>query len=209
MGKALVQIPTQKRPLPIERDKPVRALFMKFHFIPPWQPFKQWLWGNVPPRMSNNSQDQQLFCVTNTLIKRVKVFLPESIKDCFMKDTCKQEQNKAQTKVFCTKDATFVSYHNQFPLCATAKDQQKHVHRVNLVLLRQFTLQLWNTVIHDNTGTWVKQYCVLYFIIKVIANTVEWISRTGSTYIQQTLFSVMASSIFIVFRWTYGPSTKL
>lgn len=34
-GEALVQIPTQRQPLPIERDKPVRALFMKFHFIPP------------------------------------------------------------------------------------------------------------------------------------------------------------------------------
>lgn len=41
--EALVQIPAEKRSLPIGRDKPVRALFMKFHFIPQWQPFKQWL----------------------------------------------------------------------------------------------------------------------------------------------------------------------
>lgn len=111
-GGALVQIPTQKRPLPIEGDKPVSALFMRFHFIPPWQPFKQWLWGNVPLWRSNNSQDQQLFCVANTLIKRVKSFLPESIKEFFMKDTCKQEQNDAQAQVFCSKDDTFVNYHN-------------------------------------------------------------------------------------------------
>ncbi len=123
-GEALVQIPAQKRPLPIERDKPVRALFMKFHFIPPWQPFKQWLWGNVPPRMSNNSQDQQLFCAPNTWIKRVKIFLPESIKECSMKDTCKQERRVAQTKVFCPKDATFVHYHDHFPLSAAAKETE-------------------------------------------------------------------------------------
>lgn len=143
MGEALVQIPAQKRPLPIERDKPVRALFMKFHFIPPWQPFKQWLWGNVPLRMSNNSQDQQLFCTANTVIKRVKIFLPESIKECSMKDTCKQEQKAAQTKVFCPKDATFVSDHNHFPLSAAAKDWQKHVHMIYPVLFWLFILMKW------------------------------------------------------------------
>lgn len=143
MGEALVQIPAQKRPLPIERDKPVRALFMKFHFIPAWQPFKQWLWGNVPLRMSNNSQDQQLFCTANTVIKRVKIFLPESIKECSMKDTCKQEQKAAQTKVFCPKDATFVSDHNHFPLSAAAKDWQKHVHMIYPVLFWLFILMKW------------------------------------------------------------------
>lgn len=81
--------------------------------------------------MSNNGQDQQLFCAANTLIKRVKIFLPESIKCCSMKATCKQEQKEAQTKVFCPKDATFVSYNNHFPLY----EQQKHVQVIYLVLL--------------------------------------------------------------------------
>lgn len=103
-----MQIPTQRRPLPTEGDKPVRPLFMKFHFIPPWQPFKQWLLGNVPPRMSNNGRDQQLFCPANTLIKRVKIFLPESIKDRSIKGICKQEQKERQTKALCPNDATFV-----------------------------------------------------------------------------------------------------
>lgn len=113
MGEALVQIPTQKRPFPIERDKPVRVLFMKFHFIPPWQPFKQWLWGNVPPRMSNNSRDQRLFCIANTLIKK-------EWKSSFLKalNTLYERhlQNKTQTKGYCPKDAIVVSYHNQYSL---------------------------------------------------------------------------------------------
>lgn len=73
--------------------------------------------------MSNNSGDQQLFSTANTLIKkRVKIFLPESIKGCSVKDTCKQEQKAAQTKVLCPKDATFVHSNNHIPLSATAKD---------------------------------------------------------------------------------------
>lgn len=81
---------------------------MKIHFIPPWQPFKQWLWGNVPSGMSNNSWDQHLFCVVNTLIKRKKTFLPGRINGWFVEDTCKQELKAAPKQVFCQKQATFV-----------------------------------------------------------------------------------------------------
>lgn len=78
--------------------------------------------------MSNNSQDQRLFCAANTAIKRVKTFLPESIKDCSMKDTCKQEPNAAPKKrkkeCFCPRYATFVSRHNHFPLAAAARERE-------------------------------------------------------------------------------------
>lgn len=141
--EALVQILAQKQSLPIERDKPVRALFMKFHFIPHWQPFKQWLWGNVSPRMSNNSRDQQLFCPANTLIKRVKIFLPESFKECSMKDICKQEQKAAQTKVFLSKGCHLLHYHNHLHLSVTAKDRQKqHAYNIFSFILTLFALHL-------------------------------------------------------------------
>lgn len=190
MGEALVQIPTQKRPLPIERDKPVRALFMKFHFIPPWQPFKQWLWGNVPLRMSNNSQDQQLFSVANTLIKRVKIFLPESIKDCFMKDTCKQEQNEPQTKEFCPKDATFVSYHNQFPLCATAETCAHDISGLtspvySLVMTCYYSLQ------YRKMGKTVLCLVFHYKTGNSLYSGKDKSYREYIQYVQQNLFSVM------------------
>lgn len=86
---------------------------MNFHFIPPWQPFKQWLWGNVPLRVSNNGGDQQLFWVTNTPIKRVQIFLPGSIKDRSMKDTCKQEKRAPQTKPLCPQMPPLSSSHPQ------------------------------------------------------------------------------------------------
>ena len=167
MGEALVQIPAQKRPLPIERDKPVRALFMKFHFIPPWQPFKQWLWGNVPPRMSNNSQDQQLFCAANTLIKRLKIFLPESIKERSMKDTCKQEQKATQTKVFCPKDATFVSDHNHLQLCAAAKTS-RNMWPMFDSLLFSYETQSFTTIM---VGSWTMYFYRYWSIYIGICST--------------------------------------
>lgn len=71
-----------------------------------------------------------------------------------MKDTCKQEQNEAQTKVFCPEDGTFVSYHNQFQLSAAAKDPQKHVH----MLYPVFSYR--DVIIHRRTGRWVDWCCV-------------------------------------------------
>lgn len=142
--------PAQKRPLPIEGDKPVRALFMKFHFIPHWQPFKQWLWGNVPPRMSNNGQDQQLFCAANTLIKRVKIFLPESIKGRSMKDTCKQEQRAAINKGVLSEGHHLCQRAQSLPSSRSFKSSSTKY----LVLIRQFILQSWNPIIDFYTAAW-------------------------------------------------------
>lgn len=82
---------------------------LSFTLFPAWQPFKQWLWGNVPLWMSNNSQDQQVFFFFGSSYcynkKRVQIILPGSTKDGPMRNTCKQEQKAAQTKVFCPEDA--------------------------------------------------------------------------------------------------------
>lgn len=125
--------------------------------------------------MSNNGQDQQLFSMANTLIKRVKIFLPESIKDCFMKDTCKQEQNEPQTKVFCLEDGTFVSYHNQFHLSAAAKDPKKHVRILHLVFSYR------DVIIHRHTGRWVDRCCVKQVMVKWTIRVIEGVHAICTT----------------------------
>ena len=62
-----------------------------------------------------------------------------------MKDTCKQEQKAAQTKVLCPKDATFVHSYNHHPLSAAAKDRLKHrPHSISSLSLSQLAYHLLN-----------------------------------------------------------------
>lgn len=79
-----------------------------------WQPFEQWLLGNVPQRINNNGRGSALLYLVNTdsflsralFFKKEKIFLPEGIRGCLIKDTCKQ--NKWQR--------ISIIFHNSYPL---------------------------------------------------------------------------------------------
>lgn len=87
----------------LSRNAPVERMRWTSHCIvyqvslnSSWQPFKQWMLGNIPQRISNNGKDQSLY-IYLILFKREKLFLPEGIRGRLIKDTCKQ--NKCQ-KIF-------------------------------------------------------------------------------------------------------------
>lgn len=78
-----------------------------------WQPFEQWLLGNVSQIVNNNSKGSVLLFSVNTdsplfleKRKKEKIFLPEGIRGSLIKDTCKQ--NKWQK--------IFIIFNNREPL---------------------------------------------------------------------------------------------
>lgn len=114
--------------------------------------------------MSNNSRDQQLFCMANTLIKKER-------KSSFLKALNvlyeRHLQNKTQTKGFCPNDVILVSYHNQYSLYDAIHQKHDTFGLLPLILnkLSRGTLNL-----------------VLHFIVKLGNHSKQIISPYIVTY---------------------------